>query len=699
MKKSPELAVRGSVVLPGGDRHPVPSVSRRNIVLPSPCRSKMPRCFIQRCSSSGRKKLSPNIIFHVFPNRLDKIRSWLLCIQQSGQEIGDIHSTAERILEAKRGDRYRICSKHFTEDCYVPGGLRKTLKRDAFPSMFQGVSPPVDCEQWVKPPCKRVHVDPFIRRQRVRPHVVDLSPLLRCHGDSGTQDSEERPPARENTGDWSKISENIFNLTLEIMCLLTGEDCVVVKKTSGERAAPLNAPQVSGGWSRTQSPVIGSSPCNEQKILALTFRIVQQLTGEEPKKHKDASISFGVDKVEIAERCKEDMVASNHRVPSPGPVVKKLPHYKATIVKEESSQEESRASSVLSEDTMGTSVCIKEEPGSSEDGNITDSEFYTSGNPTEQHPSAHFKLESSTSDGGRDHDEPSSTGHIQYTSVRIKEEPVPYEDVNITDTDCTSPDQIHYTCFQIKNETISDEEGSFADTDDYRPTACRRYTAYDSDEETDSCEEATASEPDHPKQYPSTHSDPASTMYGGNHLQNDFLSFDEGSSFDTDVSALIKHAQTKYSFAPIEEGSGSDEEEVATSTETHISKDRPQAKTSSGTDEAAAGEEGSALQVKKDYKCSECSEVFVRRSDFANHRRNHRRERLTCSECGKLFSNKPSLLNHLTGHTGEKPYSCPVCGKCFTRNSNLIVHQAIHMERSPLGARNVGDFIYIKPVL
>ncbi|KAM4031018.1 uncharacterized protein ACNLHF_018595 [Anomaloglossus baeobatrachus] len=665
--------------------------------------SKMPRCFIQQCSSSGRKKLSPNVIFHVFPNRLDKVRTWLHCIQQSGQEIGNIDSTTERILEAKRGDRYRICSEHFTEDCYVPGGLRKTLKRDAVPSVFQGVSPRGDCDQWVKPPSRRVHVDPFIRHQRKRPHVVDFSPLLRCHGDSANLDSEERRPVEENA-DRSKISENIFNLTLEIMCLLTGEDCVVVKKTSGERVTPLESPHVlAGGWSRTQSHVNGSSPCNEQKILELTFRIIHQLSGEEPKKHKDASIYFDVG---IAERCKQGMVASHQRVSSSGPVVKKVPHYNATIVKDEmSSQEESGASSVLSDDTKGTSICIKEEPDSSEDGNLTDSDFYTSGDPTEPQLSTPFKIESVTVDGGRDNDKASSTGPIQYMSVRIKDEPVSYEEGNITDTDYTSTDEIPHTSFQIKNENVSDEEGSFADMDDYKPTACRRFTAYGTDEETDSCEEATASETDvftpvdHAKQYPPTHSEPASTMFGGNHLQNDFLIFDEGSSFDTDVSALIKHAQTKYSFAPIEEGSGSDEGEVVASTKAHISKDRPQAKSSSGTDEAAAGDEGSASQVKKDYKCSECSEVFVRRSDFANHRRNHRRERLTCSECGKVFSNKPSLINHLTGHTGEKPYSCPICGKCFTRNSNLIVHQAIHMERSPLGARNVGDFIYIKPVL
>ncbi|XP_075698144.1 uncharacterized protein LOC142663410 isoform X2 [Rhinoderma darwinii] len=669
----------------------------------------MPRCFVQRCSSSGRKFSAPNVVFHVFPNRLDKIRTWLRCIEQSGQGIGNMDDAAARILEAKRGDRYRICSQHFTEDCYVPGGLRKTLKRDAVPSLFPGVSPAGDCE----PPCKRAHVDPSVRRgkttshRRNAPHVVDVSPLLRRHGDLAHPDSKEQPQAREKT-DRSKISENIFDLTLEIMCLLTGEDCMVVKKTSGERVAPLSSPHVSGGWSRTQSPVPEASPHKGQKILELSFKIIQHLTGGDPIKREDASISFCMGKVKTMEGRKEGAVASGHRAPSPGPFVKELPQYKSSLVKVEASTREERnptdtRPSVLTEDTTSRSVSIKEEPDSC-DEILTDSEFYTSGDPTEHYPSTHINPELITGDEERDHDDPYTAGHIRYTSVRIKEEPVSYEEGNLTGPEYPATDKIQYTCFQIKEESMSDDDGNVADTDDYKPPNRRQYTGYCSEEETDSCEEGTASDTevfkpvDRTPQYPSTHSEPAPTMFAGNPLQNDFLIFDEGSSFDTDVSALIKHAQTKYSFAPIEEGSGSDDGDVAANTETPSSKDCSQPKSSSGTDEAA-GEEGSASQVKKDYTCSECSEIFVRRSDFANHRRNHRRERLTCPECGKLFSNKPSLLNHLTGHTGEKPYSCPICGKCFTRNSNLIVHQAIHMERSPLGARNVGDFLYIKQVL
>ncbi|KAG9462763.1 hypothetical protein GDO78_023195 [Eleutherodactylus coqui] len=657
----------------------------------------MPRCFIQRCASSGKKKFSPNIIFHVFPNRLDKIKTWLLCIQQNGQEMGSVDDTAARILEAKRGDRYRICSEHFTEDCYVPGGLRKTLKRDAVPSVFQGVSPRADSEPWVKPPRKRAHVDPFIRRQRGSPHAVTVGPLLFRHADPANRDVKE-PPRAQETADRSKTSENIFNLTLEIMCLLTGEDCIVVKQTSGEKVAPLSSPHHLGAWSRTQSPVKASSLQNEQKILELTFRIIQQLTGEDPIKRANAAVSFCMD--EAAGRLKEDMVASGRTGPSPGPFVKKLPHYKSTLVKEESASREpsnpvDSGASVVLEDTRCRSVCVKEEPHSCEGGDVT--EFYTSADPTEPYPSTHIKPELGRSDGA----EASTADCIQYTSVRVKDEPS-YEEGSLSDPDYT-PTGFQYTSFEIKEESVSDEERSFANADAFRCSNRRAYTAYGSDEETDSCEEGIPSGTsdftpvNNSPQYPSTHSEPAA--YGGNHLQNSFLLFDEGSSFDTDVSALIKHAHTKYSFAPIEEGSGSDEGEVVATSDAHISKDRPQPKSSLGTDEAAAGEEGSPSLVKKDYTCSECSEIFVRRSDFANHRRNHRRERLTCPECGKLFSNKPSLLNHLTGHTGEKPYSCPICGKCFTRNSNLIVHQAIHMERSPLGARNVGDFLYIKQVL
>ncbi|KAG9466754.1 hypothetical protein GDO78_016176 [Eleutherodactylus coqui] len=55
------------------------------------------------------------------------------------------------------------------------------------------------------------------------------------------------------------MAESIFTLTLEILFWLTGEDYTVVKKTSSD---------------------VCQAPINEQKILELTNKMIELLTGE-----------------------------------------------------------------------------------------------------------------------------------------------------------------------------------------------------------------------------------------------------------------------------------------------------------------------------------------------------------------------------------------------------------------------------------
>ncbi|XP_075204179.1 oocyte zinc finger protein XlCOF29-like [Anomaloglossus baeobatrachus] len=83
--------------------------------------------------------------------------------------------------------------------------------------------------------------------------------------------------------DRDKMVERILHLTLEILFRITGEDYTVVKKTSSERC---QAP-VSEGWGRPQSPITGPPPhplihedINDQKILELTYKMIELLTGE-----------------------------------------------------------------------------------------------------------------------------------------------------------------------------------------------------------------------------------------------------------------------------------------------------------------------------------------------------------------------------------------------------------------------------------
>ncbi|XP_063814272.1 uncharacterized protein LOC135054824 isoform X2 [Pseudophryne corroboree] len=140
----------------------------------------------------------------------------------------------------------------------------------------------------------------------------------------------------------SHMTERILNLTLEIIYLLTGEDYTVVKKTSIECETPSIRPHVSGGLSMTQSPITVPPPHsliyereNDQKILEITNKIIQLLTGEEGdyieghkdlykdvmmENHRPLTSLDGSSNRDSPERCplpfySQDCTEENHRTP------------------------------------------------------------------------------------------------------------------------------------------------------------------------------------------------------------------------------------------------------------------------------------------------------------------------------------------------------------------------------------------------
>ncbi|XP_073517036.1 gastrula zinc finger protein XlCGF66.1-like [Phyllobates terribilis] len=124
--------------------------------------------------------------------------------------------------------------------------------------------------------------------------------------------------------DRDKMVERILHLTLEILFRITGEDYILVK-TSSERCQV----HVSEGWERPLSPITGPPPhplihedINDQKILDLTYKMIELLTGEVPIRCQDVTVYFSMEEWEYLEGhkdlYKDVMIEVPHPLTSPG---------------------------------------------------------------------------------------------------------------------------------------------------------------------------------------------------------------------------------------------------------------------------------------------------------------------------------------------------------------------------------------------
>ncbi|CAJ0950689.1 unnamed protein product [Ranitomeya imitator] len=319
-----------------------------------------------------------------------------------------------------------------------------------------------------------------------------------------------------------------------------------------------------------------------------------------------------------------------------------------------------------------SSTPVKAEPFSSYEGSFTDPEIYATSNHAPQYASliilrrkkAQVKVQTLT----RLHPE---LLHISIHLLLRRKLPQIGEETSQT---CIYP-QIIYILPTSIEEAGSCDGGSVTS-----PTDLAQQLPSNVLDGPELCDEGRAI---NTEKYTEAQSSSTHTECENEDVQTNYSLFDKG-NLDTDIYALIKHAQAKYTFTRIEDGSSSEEEYPKDHTPTSADHCQQRPPTDAGE------------TVPQTFQCPDCSECFTRKSGLINHRRNHRQEKLTCSKCGKVFSKRSSLQNHLTLHTGEKPYACPICGKCFARKSNLISHETIHSGKASFICAECGRYFVCK---
>ncbi|KAM4045565.1 uncharacterized protein ACNLHF_009426 [Anomaloglossus baeobatrachus] len=433
--------------------------------------------------------------------------------------------------------------------------------------------------------------------------------------------------------DRDHMAARILDLTLEIIYWITGEDHTVVKTSSGECVTP----HVSGGRSRTPSTITEPPPhslIHEQKILELTQRITELLSGEVPIRCQDVTVYFSMEEWEYLEGHKDlykDVMMENHQplTSADGSSLRNPPERSPSPLYSQDPPEE-KPNVLLDHQYLGSS---QESLGGTTSGHEP---LSISVNGEDLLRSSHENLFSAHYNDVADNQSQivkSSSGHRLSIKNKLafsesgKEKSNPHIDERpFSCTDCGK-------CFKKKSVLV---------------LHVRRHTG----EKPFSCSECG--------KYYTRKSD----LVGHQRIhkaEKPFSCSTCGKCFAY-KSQVTEHLRTHTRKKPF----SCSECEKSFKCKSDLEKHQ----------RIHTGE--------RPYSCSECGKSFVQKPSLINHLRIHTGEKpFSCSECGKSFLVKDRLTRHQKSHKGEKSFSCLTCGKCYMRKEALEIHQRVHTGEKP----------------
>ncbi|XP_018096250.1 uncharacterized protein LOC108704262 isoform X3 [Xenopus laevis] len=261
----------------------------------------MPSCIVENCGNSSYKAAEKGVKLHPFPTQLHRIKQWLQAIPQ---KFGDLDSFAQQILDAKKTKPHRVCSHHFTPECYIYMSGKIYLSRDAVPSIFSSCDPP---------PAKKFCMDPSHIGWKEKPACVDVSTRTDIYNfgrDRGTQfdryygvkNKKISTEAKSFTRDVATLTDPRLQ-TSEPQMSTWGKKLKIITPRLNTADKYSQCPEYD--FYRSQSRLFNVSPSykdlmamseelahtgmkgnkdknqRNEKILNLTLEIIYLLTGEE----------------------------------------------------------------------------------------------------------------------------------------------------------------------------------------------------------------------------------------------------------------------------------------------------------------------------------------------------------------------------------------------------------------------------------
>ncbi|XP_077112161.1 oocyte zinc finger protein XlCOF7.1-like isoform X2 [Ranitomeya variabilis] len=456
--------------------------------------------------------------------------------------------------------------------------------------------------------------------------------------------------------DRDKMAERILHLTLEILFRLTGENYTVVKKTSSERCQD----PVPEGWGRLLSPIKGPPPhllihkdINDQKILELTYKMIELLTGEVPIRCQDVTVYFSMEEWEYLEGHKDLYKDVMMEVPQP---------LTSPDLSSKGTTPERCRLPLLPED------CKQEHPNVPQDHQGEDlTHINTTG--TYVRGDEWCKEEIPTYDYPDDCTR-RSDGQLTLSIFKSDDLGTPQDIIELNAITPDIPSSLH--CTDLSSDPLKQVLSS-----DSLPTAKENQS--------------------HKISIKNRNSPKSNEPFSCSEFRNWF-------PIENIEKSFLKHpkihkVEKRFSCAMCEK---------CFNLKSNLVRHQ---RSHTGEKPFSCSECGKSFSHKADlvqhhrthtgekpFSCSECGKCFNRKAYLDSHQRTHTGEKpFSCSVCGKCFNHKSHLVIHERIHTGEKPYSCQECGKCFKQKSVLDIHQRIHSGEKPFSCPECGKCFKQKP--